>query len=627
MPAAALALANNDVAQIAWRHDAKIPGCLGFALYRKEGAPNANGDWTPLPSWVGFTGQDNPAWKANTTEVWPVQKFEWRDLTAQRGKTYSYRIVPVSGDPSSGRKLQPDNNRALVAGPVTLTPARGNFSTYFNRGILSTQFLAHAIPPGPSGAPNYKILTDRIDQPGDPLRAALAGQILEGLKSLLAKARDENGSVHAALYELTDPELVQLLLENKDRVHLILSNTGTDDKENQPARQALHEAGADVIDRFVPSGHIGHNKFMIFVDNNDTPQAVLLGSTNWTDTAICAQANNALIVTDPNLARTYMRYWQRLKDDTEQARAKQGPSLRDADAQPGASDIEIDDGKATVWFSPNTPHARQSHPGADEAIPPDLAVVFDLMQKAQQSILFLVFQPGSPSIVEHAAEVANQNPDLFVRGAATDPKAAETFNTLLVHRTGEDPVEVVPASAISDQFAFWQHELLKAGPEAHAIIHDKIVVIDPMSDDCVVVTGSHNLGYRASYNNDENLLIVRGHKALAQAYAVHVLDIYDHYRFRYVIQKQGSQAFSGLRPDDTWQDKYFDQSNPASHDDDVWFEPGHQGNVTPETQVASPAPGTRPRPHPRAAASASGTRPASRPSARSSRVAPKRPHP
>ena len=27
-------------------------------------------------------------------------------------------------------------------------------------------------------------------------------------------------------------------------------------------------------------------------------------------------------------------------------------------------------------------------------------------------------------------------------------------------------------------------------------------------------------------------MIVRGHKALAEAYAVHVLDVYDHYRFR-----------------------------------------------------------------------------------------------
>jgi phosphatidylserine/phosphatidylglycerophosphate/cardiolipin synthase-like enzyme len=43
-----------------------------------------------------------------------------------------------------------------------------------------------------------------------------------------------------------------------------------------------------------------------------------------------------------------------------------------------------------------------------------------------------------------------------------------------------------------------------------AIIHDKIVVIDPFAENCVVITGSHNLGYKASYANDENMLIIKG---------------------------------------------------------------------------------------------------------------------
>ena len=52
------------------------------------------------------------------------------------------------------------------------------------------------------------------------------------------------------------------------------------------------------------------------------------------------------------------------------------------------------------------------------------------------------------------------------------------------------------------------------------------MVIDPLSPDCVVLTGSHDLGYRASYTNDENLLFIRGHQSVAEAYAVHVMDVY-----------------------------------------------------------------------------------------------------
>jgi phosphatidylserine/phosphatidylglycerophosphate/cardiolipin synthase-like enzyme len=367
-------------------------------------------------------------------------------------------------------------------------------------------------------------------------------------------------------------ELVQQLLQSQ-KLHLILSNTGPDDKENQPARQALHaRAGIEILDRFVASGHIGHNKFCIYVDAGGVPQAVLLGSTNWTDTGICAQSNNALIVENRALAQAYMAYWQRLKDDTPaQGTSPQGATLRAADAQPGARDLAVDAGKATVWFSPNTPHARASKVGPGEATLPDLAEVFALMKAAKQAILFLEFQPGRPSVVDQAASIANAKPNLFVRGDVTDPQAVGVFNTTRIHRTGEDPVEVVAASAISDQFGFWQQEFLKASPGAHAIIHDKIVVIDPMSANCAVITGSHSHGYRASYNNDENLLIVCGHRELAQAYAVHVMDVYDHYRFRYTIQKNGTAAFAGLDPSDHWQDKYFDDTNPASRDTRVWL--------------------------------------------------------
>ena len=67
-----------------------------------------------------------------------------------------------------------------------------------------------------------------------------------------------------------------------------------------------------------------------------------------------------------------------------------------------------------------------------------------------------------------------------------------------------------------------------------------------LSSDSVVITGSHDLGYQASYNNDENLMIVRGHQPLARAYAVNIMDIYDHDHFRYVMQENGKRAFSGI---------------------------------------------------------------------------------
>ncbi|WP_245510830.1 phospholipase D-like domain-containing protein [Rhizobium leguminosarum] len=136
---------------------------------------------------------------------------------------------------------------------------------------------------------------------------------------------------------------------------------------------------------------------------------------------------------------------------------------------------------------------------------------------------------------------------------------------------------MVRAAAISAQFGDLRPELLSAG---HAIIHDKIVVIDPLHpDNCTVITGSHNLGYKASYQNDENLLIVRGNQSLAVAYAIHILDVYDHYVLRAKLQEELRQSLiatgrppkaeSGgfLNAKASWQGRWFAPAKaPSSRD-------------------------------------------------------------
>jgi len=558
----AIAISNNDVAFLAWTVEKKIPSCLGFAIFRKEGSQPE----VPLPAWVGFQGQSNLDWKAKTTVVWPVQKFTWKDLTAKRGAKYVYRIVPMIGAPDA---LEPQAPCALVTNEVAISGKCGTFGAYFNRGILSTQSLVHQLPKGPSGAPNYLKLKDRIDQPGDPLRNSLSGQLREAMLGLFARAKADGGELYCALYELTDPELEQELLTGKKLVHLILSNTGTDDAENEPARQALHEAGVDVTDRMVGSGHIGHNKFVVYVDKSGQPQGVWTGSTNWTDTALCAQSNNGLWIESPALAKLYLDYWKRLKADD----SAQGADFRSENNAPHQVKVDSDATDITLWFSPNT--KQKSKPTNGAATPGDMSAAFDAMKAAKDAILFLVFQPGTPSVVEQAGELQDANPALFVHGAATDPGAVDDFSTHLYHRSAaQTDSDVVAAAAINDQFGYWEKELLKSGPKAHAIIHDKIVVIDPFSAGATVITGSHNLGFRASYNNDENMLIIRGNRGLAAAYAAHVMDVYDHYRWRFILQQKGNAAWTGLIPNDSWQAKYFVPGSASLRELSFWMGAG-----------------------------------------------------
>jgi len=578
----AVAFANNDMAIVAWTFGGKLQNCLGFAVYRIDVRA---GTETCLPAMATFPKQQ--AVPGRTTADDPVQKFFWKDVYAQRGGTYKYKIVPMGGTP--GESLQPLPFGPLVSNVVQLSPHYGAISAYFNRGILATQSTAHQLHGSKNLSGMKTVLLEKIENANDQLRHDLAGQMIEAMTALPNEAHLNGELCYCALYEFEDQELIAHLAAIKGHAHLILSNMpGTaDDNPNSkqktndtyaPQREQIKEAGADVIDRFMQSGHIGHNKFTLLVGDGQ-PRAVQFGSTNWTARALCAQTNNSVIARSPRLAAAYRSYWDRLKADTGAARkngvtAQQGAPLRTMDANGGKpTPIALEDGSSTVdlWFSPNTPSARGKNKSG-EATPPDLTEVFSIIRGAQQAILFLAFQPGSPSIVDAIAEAERAKPSLFIRGAVTDAGAANRF---YVGIKGEAPPKgqkrpkgapplpedyrVISARGVKDNVGLWENELNSAG---HAVIHDKILVIDPFTDNCIVVTGSHNLGYTASYNNDENMAIIRGHRALAEAYAAHVLDIYDHYAWRYWLeQKKYDRAWTFLTPSDAWQNSYFDASN------------------------------------------------------------------
>jgi phosphatidylserine/phosphatidylglycerophosphate/cardiolipin synthase-like enzyme len=599
----ALAFSNNDIAVVAWTFDKHLDGCLGFAVIRID----ASGKETPLPAMATFDGK--PAGPNNTTEQSPVQKFWWKDLYATRGQTYTYRIVPMGGTPGALKPL--DGVAPLVSNAVTITEKRPPFfNAYFNRGIVATQALSHELNDKPSVA----ALQPHIIDPNDQIRKNLEGQLFAGVTSLLDRADTQGGTINAALYELNDPQGLEKRLQaagqgNPKSRTVILGNEAGVGPDKKPImdsdaknRAALKAAGVNVIDRILGKGSIPHNKFMV-LSQNGTPVAVLTGSTNWTSTGLCTQTNNALVIESPKVAQRYIDYWNTLKADVDAAHGDQkklqSPTQRTWDHNNNDSSISspIDLGNGITiepMFSPNTNHMLSSPP---KEKPNDMERIFDLIGAAKQAVLFLAFDPGNNSILDAAGQALAKNPDLFVRGALTSSQRASNFSAAL-HQGGEAdaadeggnahqgvavvgelggpkkkgakapkgakpnsrtsaPIDyrAIPAGSVSasDAFGQWEAELQKFG---FAIIHNKIVVIDPFSDNCVVVTGSHNLGFRASHNNDENLVIVRGHRGLAEAYACHVLDIYDHYAWRYFLATNPKTFSKPLEPDDKWQENY-----------------------------------------------------------------------
>jgi phosphatidylserine/phosphatidylglycerophosphate/cardiolipin synthase-like enzyme len=588
----AVAFANNDIVTIAWSYGQRPDGCMGFAIYRID----VQGKETALPSHAVFKG--DTIQPGQTTAEFPVQKFYWKDPFARPigektgNMTFRYKIVPLEGKPASLAPMK--SLPILTTNEVELTPVCSpSLSAVFNRGIISTQHVSIAL----KGHLDPNSFKNTISKPGNQLRMDLAGEMIATLTGFLGRAK-ESGSIFAALYELTDVELIQGLVDLGDKLNIVLADVvaakpkagaKAAPPENDPAWDKIHPlTEKNSFYREPPSQHIVHNKFLIYMDKSGAAQAVLAGSTNWTDTGLCAQTNNAIIIEDSGVAARYFQYWNKLKADQVAHEADpsvfQAAPLRTFNSTGKLLTLDKDsavdpESKLTSYFSPNTPKARSSakKKAGNEAMPVDMKDLSDRINKAKNAVLFLAFIPGTPSITEFAAAAQKANKGLFVRGCVTSPDAAGNFYYDLKGTSPPKPQPVpkgqkkpkkapapedprVPAATALDRNSIlpgWRPELLKAG---FAIVHDKIVVIDPFDDDnCTVVTGSHNLGYQASYNNDENLVMIKGNKKLAMAYATHVLDVYDHFAWRWSVRNgdKGYDATLKSTPDE-WLSWYFD---------------------------------------------------------------------
>lgn len=614
------AFANNAITLIGWQADPQqLAGCLGFEITRIYDDDSTR----ILAAWVPFEGQSNPDWQPQDTSVWPVQKFTWRDLTVRQrrdqaelrpaGDPVRYRIRPVcalatglapvpasAAPPYQGVPVPLSYmDSGTVTERVTPSTTLKSFDVAFNSGILSTQWLSHAVQRITGHAASARTLVPLIREEG-PIRNYLAGDLPSLVHQMFADLQPDE-HLYIALYELTDEELIGLILQHAEQVHLILSNTGADkdsgawDAENEPYRARLHAAVpalAEMHDRmFNNAQHIGHNKFVVRVDGHGQAQSVLSGSTNWTPNGLCAQSNNMYIARVPDLARQFLDYWQSIKRDnalftvpeplSEGTKNVQGTSLRQQNAL-ALDEVATDSGKLRLWRSPNT--KQVSKPAKSPALPPDLAEVFGYVRQAKRAIFFAVFLPsqqGLNSIVSEAVDIARKDTSLLVYGAVSSPLAMPNYIPPQHAASGDDAdngdkyqpslfdegkVHVVRANALNDDLVGnFEKEVLSAG---NAIIHDKLIVIDPLSDDCTVIVGSHNLGFKASYANDDNLLIIRGDRRLAEAYMVHALDLYEHYHFRavqYERRREGRESWSGfLSTDDHWLAKYPDGGSDLS---------------------------------------------------------------
>lgn len=565
---------NGDHAGLIWfPSDLKpIADCRGFGIQRKLTRAGVAASQTWLHNSVGFE-QGQAAPPAGSEWQWPIQRYLWWDYSVQPGDVVQYQVVPVIGPDYQHLALDAASATPWSAVETISGQDGPTFEAYFNRGIIASQWVARALNDEAAaqkakGSPHALLLSAISDKTND-LRLKLGGLLLATLKRLLdAAVQDGKTTIYAALYELNDPDVLDALTALGSRCNLILGNGAFKppaNDENAAVRADLRKTPINLFDRLVSSGHFAHNKFIVFCDAKGAAQQVWTGSTNTTETGLCTQANNGLLIKDATVADSFLKEWQRLRA------AGNGfpPSLAATNSVQTSFEVAAAGGatnRVTTWFAP-TQHGQ------------DMVDARSLINKAQDGILFLNFNPGVyeadpaqwtllQTIVNRHTPGSNPDykPDLYIRGVVnqevaklTSPDPAAPVHPVALYDGGTQQTQRMDADVlvpdfVRTQYKSWETELKGA---SSVMIHSKVVILDPFGDAPVVMTGSHNQGMKASRANDDNLVIIEGAAPLAQSYALNAIAIFQEYRWRHYISQHAADpahAWGGLEDNDTWQD-------------------------------------------------------------------------
>lgn len=554
---------NEDDALLFWSIPGPISGCRGFAIQRRMVSAKGKKTTAFLQNRTGFENEKVTA-KPKAGEAvmkpsteWPFQRFSWTDHDATTGDTVSYRVIPVIRNAAG--ELELASSHASEWSPKkTLGTTKGKFKPFFNRGFVMSQFMSRFLAQRKLTLAQFKsTIRDKDDE---TIRLFLSGDLRKALLNELQTALDEGGEIFAALFELSDDELIDALCKLKRKAHVVLANgsvqkakgESTEEArrrdENEEARKRLRATGVEVEvaekDRFISPGPLGHNKFLVRTDKSGNPVTAWTGSTNWAPTGLCTQVNNGLLIEDPGVAQVYLDQWRRLK---EAASDFPKPFVAENSKPKQVGEDAPGNVRSTIWFT-------RTSKGVD------LDALRAEVQRAREGILFLMFMPGSTGLFSTVA-ARSAEPGLYVRGVVSElPNGRGDESALDVSLIdGSDHtslhLDIIQPEGVKHSFAKFAgevtHKQFLAGV-GHAIIHSKVVVIDPFSADPVVITGSHNFSSSASSKNDENFIIIKGDHELAEAYAVNIFGAYSHYRWRAFLA-QTNKPFNGLRDNDKWQ--------------------------------------------------------------------------
>jgi phosphatidylserine/phosphatidylglycerophosphate/cardiolipin synthase-like enzyme len=517
---------------------------LGFAIERSPGFGGAPASW--LPNRIGFDGP-KPDQSDIPSNQAPIQKFYWWDArinTADRGSTFTYRVIPAVGAPQALQLLDQEAVRLEVRIPQV---EEQGITTHFNRAVVSSQAFTKEFPDLETAAQQQAA------------RAWLANGLEQAVPDFLTRAAAK--SVEGAIYHLTDDTWIIPALRGFAGPLSLVYNQTTRDHTSDDAIAALEGAGKSP-EGFVSRTHanIMHDKFLVRVSASGQAEAVLCGSANFTPEGLSVQANVLHAFESQALAQLYLARKRLLDDDPTLARTRR--------AQAGwSAPTNVGDATIRAFFPPEAKDERVS-----------IDTIVDAVQGAQHSVLLCAFTPTDGPLLDAVFAKADEGKMMLAlvnKVAATepagDPERADVAAAIAIMDRAARSRDIVGYGAFrasESPTGFLPERVLWPGenPKIMVRVHHKFVVVDAEGDRPVVYTGSPNFSGNSAHNNDENLLEITGSSRLAAMYFAEFLRLYEHYRARAAFQrrKDGDSTVFVLTKDNGWSKKYFVPGSPEA---------------------------------------------------------------
>ena len=473
----------------------------------------------------------------------PFQAFQWADYSAKPGNQYQSRVIPMSGTPGNLREGQ-----ATTVSISTEPLHAGKHDAHFNRGAIASQAFARRFPG----------LT--LDEAGQPAYDWLTRDLLPGLLDFIALAKDNTFRLRAAIYELKWPAVLSAFKEAKRRgADVKIIYHALDDDTGRANEHEIDEAGIRSLVIPRTQAKLMHNKFIVLVKKGasaaqDRPQAVWTGSTNVSRNALFGQLNAGHTIRDAGVAKAFHSYWTALKAD------------------PGRDAL-----KDWVGEHNPVPPLDSMEPCAPVFSPHRGQGVFKWwveLASAQARPLFMTFPFG---IVKDFRPVFDKNDgvlrfallDKYVNGGNDQSRQAAIADTDRIR--GHPNIGMALGNRIMvDWVDGWHQESDGIGNFVNWV-HSKFMLIDPLGDAPVTLTGSTNWSGASVDTNDENHLIIRGDQRVADIYFGEFMRVFAHHRFRESvkrhIEEHGTAAFNSWKPQnlfedtDEWVPSHFNQGS------------------------------------------------------------------